>query len=456
MNGNCADCVVASHLNSPSQEAATWSLGVPHREVVRLLTGVTDSVETRGGCDPYAPEVAAERFARAALATAVEPGDVDAGRLVAGLSAVGLVNALVDGWSAATIADRLQSAGGDRGDVCDLVAGVPSARRKTEESLARWRARLTLPEAVRALERAAHVRAALCTPSSPQWPAGLESLEYAAPFALWARGDAERLLRVSRSVALVGARASTSYGEHLAMESAAGLADRGFAVVSGGAYGIDAAAHRATLTSGGLTVAFLAGGVDRLYPAGNNELLRRIAHEGVVIAELPPGSAPTRWRFLMRNRLIAAASGATVVIEAGRRSGSLNTAGHAAEMGRPLGAVPGSVLSPASAGCHRLIREYAATCVTTVDEMAELADPVGSPTPPVAPAAEDASHDAGEPDSERTVLSALSGGPATADEIAAGVALPFSTVAAVLGRLELSGAARESGAGWTTIERRRS
>ena len=171
------------------------------------------------------------------------------------------------------------------------------------------------------------------------------------------------------------------------MESAAGLSDRGFVIVSGGAYGIDAAAHRATLASGGVTVAFLAGGADRLYPAGNSELLRRIASEGVVAAELPPGSAPTRWRFLMRNRLIAAAASATVVVEAGHRSGSLNTAGHAAHMGRPLGAVPGSVLSPASAGCHRLIREYAATCVTTPDEMAELADPFGNgaspdPVPP--------------------------------------------------------------------------
>ena len=147
------------------------------------------------------------------------------------------------------------------------------------------------------------------------------------------------------------------------MESSAGLVDRGFTIVSGAAYGIDGMAHRAALASGGTTVAFLAGGVDRFYPLGHEALLGRIAEQGAVVAELPCGSAPTKWRFLQRNRLIAAATEATIVLEAGMRSGSLNTAGHAAALGRPLGAVPGPVTSPASAGCHRLLREYDAVCV---------------------------------------------------------------------------------------------
>ncbi|MGO4276716.1 DNA-processing protein DprA, partial [Paenibacillus sp. TAF58] len=130
------------------------------------------------------------------------------------------------------------------------------------------------------------------------------------------------------------------------MEASAGLGDRGLATVSGGAYGIDGAVHRASLASDATTIAFLAGGVDRLYPAGHSDLLRRVGERGLLIAELPCGSSPTKWRFLMRNRLIAAASAATVVVEAGRRSGSLNTAGHAASIGRPLGAVPGPVTSP--------------------------------------------------------------------------------------------------------------
>ena len=132
-------------------------------------------------------------------------------------------------------------------------------------------------------------------------------------------------------------------------------------------------AHRAALASDGTTIAFLAGGIDRFYPLGHESLLTRIAQTGAVVSELPCGAAPTKWRFLQRNRLIAAASQATVVLEAGIRSGSLNTAGHAAALGRPLGAVPGPVTSPASAGCHRLLREFDAVCVVDADQMAELA-----------------------------------------------------------------------------------
>ena len=191
------------------------------------------------------------------------------------------------------------------------------------------------------------------------------------------------------TIALVGARAATGYGEHVAMEASAGLVDRGFAIVSGGAYGIDGMAHRAALASDGTTIAFLAGGVDRFYPLGHESLLTRIAQTGAVVSELPCGAAPTKWRFLQRNRLIAAASQATVVLEAGIRSGSLNTAGHAAALGRPLGAVPGPVTSPASAGCHRLLREFDAMCVVDADQMAELA--TAGPGRTLGPADRDAS-----------------------------------------------------------------
>jgi len=195
-----------------------------------------------------------------------------------------------------------------------------------------------------------------------------------------------------------------------------------------------------------VTVAFLAGGVDRLYPAGHSDLLRRVAETGLLVGELPCGSTPTRWRFLMRNRLIAAVSGATIVVEAGHRSGSLNTAGHAAEIGRPLGAVPGPVTSPASAGCHRLIREYAATCVTTVDEMAELADPLGASGGP------DDGDDAGGLGSsadDRAVLAAASiRGGREADELSQVTGLTLPSVTAALGRLSLSGAVRSTATGW--------
>ena len=138
------------------------------------------------------------------------------------------------------------------------------------------------------------------------------------------------------------------------------------------AYGIDGAAHRAAITAGGTTIALLAGGADRPYPAGHSQLIERIAASGAVVSEVPCGSAPTKWRFLQRNRLIAALADATVVVEAGWRSGSLNTAGHAAALARPLGAVPGPVTSAASAGCHRLLREFDARCITGAEDVVEL------------------------------------------------------------------------------------
>lgn len=518
MSAQCDGCAVAQHavgdgkdegvVGEPLTGAARTDVpsmpdtghrsasvisGLSDGDVGRLVAGVSsDSLDRGAGTS----QLNAERFARAALTTAIEPGDLEAGRLVGALGAVGLLRAIVEGHEAEQVlrlvrhtesltrplgeesmlsAGRMGEQFGHRFETDEgrAAAGTSAltlesfpperppvdarAVRRVAECLGRWRSRLSVEESCRALERAARLGAVLVTPDTELWPEGFASLEDGEPLALWIRGDPQRLALLARSVALVGARASTDYGEHVAMEAAAGLAGRGFAVVSGGAYGIDAAAHRATLASGGLTVAFLAGGVDRLYPAGNNELLRRVAREGVLAAELPPGNAPTRWRFLMRNRLIAAAASATVVIEAGRRSGSLNTAGHAAQLGRPLGAVPGSILSPASAGCHRLIREYAAICVTSAEEMAELADPLGTgPTDEPGSAAADTVMVPSEGgDAEGAVLSALSSARgASADEIAARSALPFTTVAAILGRLDLAGRARESGGGWTLSERR--
>jgi DNA processing protein len=242
-------------------------------------------------------------------------------------------------------------------------------------------------------------------------------------------------------MSLVGARAATGYGEHVAMEASAGLVDRGFAIVSGAAYGIDGMAHRAALASSGTTVAVLAGGLDRFYPSGHEALLTRIVESGLVLSEVPPGTPPTKWRFLQRNRLIAALSCATVVLEAGWRSGSLNTAGHAAALGRPLGAVPGPVTSAASAGCHRLIREYDAVLVTTAAEMAELA---GEP-----PADAPTGATSGRTAEETRVLDALSTRTArSAEDVAQRCGLSLAGVQAVLGSLELDGAAVLRERGW--------
>ncbi|WP_233204549.1 DNA-processing protein DprA [Cryobacterium sp. Y62] len=224
---------------------------------------------------------------------------------------------------------------------------------------------------VAAFTAAAKVDAVLITPERPHWPAGFADLGVSAPHALWARGNTA-LLVAQPSIAVVGARAATGYGEHVCMDIVGGLVGRGHTIVSGAAYGIDGMAHRAALASDGHTVAYLAGGVDRFYPTGHDALLTRIATNGVVASEMACGSAPTKWRFLMRNRLIAAVARATVITEAGWRSGALNIAAHALGINRPVGAVPGLVTSPASAGCHRLIREYGAQLVTNAEDAAAL------------------------------------------------------------------------------------
>lgn len=255
-------------------------------------------------------------------------------------------------------------------------AEASRARRSPTEvardALARWGPRLGR-DAETIVERSAERGIRLLTPGEPEWPAGLDDLRANAPIALWARGRglAAPHLGTGVSVAVVGARASTPYGNEIAFEIGAGLAARGATVVSGGAFGIDAAAHRGALGSGA-TVAVLAGGLDRLYPRGNADLLTQVSEHGVLYSEAPLGATPARWRFLARNRLIAAMSGATVVVEAAWRSGALSTATHADHLSRPVGAVPGSVLSAASGGCHRLIRERGALLITGADDILDM------------------------------------------------------------------------------------
>ena len=221
------------------------------------------------------------------------------------------------------------------------------------------------------LRAAARFGVQLIGPTSPDWPQGFDELGTQTPHLLWVRGNT-KLLNSGTHVAIVGARAATGYGEHVAMEMTAGLVERGHTITSGAAYGIDGMSHRAALASSGNTIAYLAGGVDRFYPSGHDALLTHIVEKGAVASEIPVSSAPTKWRFLARNRLIAASTRATIVVEAGWRSGSLNVAGHATAIGRPVGAVPGPVTSAASAGCHRLIRDHGATLVTNADEAGAL------------------------------------------------------------------------------------
>lgn len=213
------------------------------------------------------------------------------------------------------------------------------------------------------------------------------------PLALWARGQVPLADVGVRSVGMVGARASTAYGDHVTADLAFGLARAGVTVVSGGAHGIDAVAHRAALAAEGTTVLVSAGGLDRPYPPGNADLFERVAATGLLVSESPPGCAPFRSRFLTRNRLIAALSTGVVVVEAALRSGALNTARHCTDLGRPLMAVPGSVTSAMSGGCHWLLRkeEAGAILVSSVAEVLEIVGGMGEgldrpPKPPTADA----------------------------------------------------------------------
>ncbi|WP_141940148.1 DNA-processing protein DprA [Microbacterium sp. SLBN-154] len=291
----------------------------------------------------------ADVWARVAWNLLTEPGDGAAGHLIAEYGALRALEMVVSAGPAPA----------------HLAAHVERGR---ERWMPRWR-----PEGIaEACAAAARAGVQLLVPGDPSWPTAVDDLGSHRPVCLWVRGSVALLRPAGAAVALVGARAATAYGEHVAGELAADLAASGATVVSGAAYGIDGAAHRAALTVGGATVAFLAGGADRAYPTGHSHLIDRIAGSGAIISEAPCGAAPTKWRFLQRNRLIAAMSDATVVVEAGWRSGSLNTAGHAASLGRPLGAVPGPITSTASAGCHRLMREYDARCITSADDVREL------------------------------------------------------------------------------------
>lgn len=357
-------------------------------------------------------QAVARHHAAAVWSCLTEPGDGVAGALISEMGAVEALDVAVRD--------------ADTGNVA-----VDAGRR-------RWRARWATVDD--AFDRARRVRASLIVPGSAKWPAAVEDLGIHSPHALWTRGDAEALRRGGSALALVGARAATAYGEHVTAELATQLSHRGASIVSGGAYGIDGMAHRACLAAGGVTVAVLAGGVDRAYPAGHADLLGRIAGgPGVVVAEVPCGTAPTKWRFLQRNRLIAALSRATVVVEAGWRSGSLNTAGHAAALGRPLGAVPGPVTSAASAGCHRLLREYDARCITSADDAAELyggAETSGSTSPD-------------RTDDRTRVLDALSfRSPRTPEDVALRAGFAPEEARGLLAVLELEGRARRGPDGW--------
>lgn len=285
-----------------------------------------------------------ERAARMVLSMIVEPNDAVTGRLLGELGALELVRLV------------------ERDDVVPGLSAIDAQvwRDRFERSDARTHSQRIVD--------AQRMGIGVLIPGDKDWPASLDDLGDRRPYVLWTRGTTSFLARpLNDLVTITGARAATSYGEHVADTLASDLASSERIVVAGGAYGIESAAHRAALASGGDTIAVLANGVDRPYPMGHRELLERVADLGLIVSEVPPGAVPTRHRFLARARLMAALSAATVVVEAGARSGSMTVARRAHELGRAVGAVPGPVASVTSAGPHQLLRDGASLVTDAAD-----------------------------------------------------------------------------------------
>ncbi|MEU6272680.1 DNA-processing protein DprA [Streptomyces populi] len=367
---------------------------------------------------------AVERGARVTLSRVVEPGDEVCGRWIREVGAPEAVR-----W---------------------LYGDLGQPRGMTDGRWAGLRARAARadPERDLALARDAGVR--FICPGESEWPAQLDDLGDARPVGLWVRGRAGLRLWALRSVAVVGARACTEYGAHMAAVLGAGLAERGWVVVSGGAYGIDGAAHRGALGAGGATVAVLACGVDRPYPRGHAQLIARIAEQGLVVGELPPGEHPTPSRFILRNRVIAALTRGTVVVEAAYRSGALVTARAAQRLGRFTMGVPGPVTSALSAGVHELLRGEA-VLVSDAAEVAELVGDMGELAPdrrgPVLP------RDLLEPGAERVLAALPARDPAGTEEIARRAVTSPDDALGRLYELRALGFVERHGDGWKLTRR---
>lgn len=355
-----------------------------------------------------------ERAARLSLAATVEPGDPRVGALVAEYGAQGAVRAL----------------------------------RALPDEQQRYR---SFADAGQVLDNAAAVGARIVVPGDVEWPTQLDDLDDTTPLALWVVGAGDLRLLALRSLAVVGARASTPYGESVARMWCSDLAERGWTVVSGGAYGIDAVAHRAALDAGGVSIAVLASGVDVPYPRAHAALIARIAEDGLVVSESPPGTTVQRRRFLTRNRVIAALTRSTLVVEAAWRSGTMSTALSAMRIGRTVLAVPGSVHAAASAGCHRLIREHGAVLAAQRSDVEEalrlpgedIAADSTCPAPVHRGALDELPHE------QVLVLDALpTRGERTVDELVATTGLLPPRLLAALGALEATGWLRRTDHGY--------
>lgn len=301
----------------------------------------------------YSKDRALDLVAAATVSMVTEPGDQMAGALSRHLGKLEFLDLLVDGLATKSVLGALaevHSVERLRQQFGDLESTISDSRQ-------RWLPRLSKSRLTHLFNQSGALGINLLTSEHPFWPAALDDLQDAAPAMLFVQGENSILAELREGVSIVGSRACTSYGKQVTNLLVQQLAAASRPTVSGGAVGIDAHAHQASVDLGLPTIAVMAGGLDRKYPRANFPLFEKIKIRGAVVSELPPGVAPTRWRFLQRNRLIAALTNTTVVIEAGVRSGSIRTANNALELDRELYAVPGSVLSGTSQGTNALIAD---------------------------------------------------------------------------------------------------
>lgn len=303
--------------------------------------------------EQFSLERASELVAATSISLVTEPGDRMAGALTATVGRIRLLELLIDGFQVSRVLDELSGH-----HAIDTLKGVFVDLPGTlNDSRQRWLPRFSKQSLTQTLQRTKQLRLALILREDTNWPAGLNALGYGAPAVIFSQGDERVLSRLVEGVSIVGSRACTSYGSQVTEKLVAELSFSKRNTVSGGAIGIDSHVHHQSLRQSLPTVAVMAGGLDRKYPSSNSKMFQAIMREGAIISELAPGIAPSRWRFLQRNRLIAALTPTTVVVEAGIRSGSIRTAHNAIELDRELYAVPGPVTSAASAGTNYLIAE---------------------------------------------------------------------------------------------------
>jgi DNA processing protein len=323
----------------------------------------------------YSKARALELIAATAISVVTEPGDRMAGALAKALGAPGLLELLINGFEPELVLDSVRRAGA-ADQLAEIFGDLPAT---IADSRQRWLPRFSKQAVTSVLQRSKQLGLRLLLRGDSYWPTGLDDLEQGAPAVIFTQGNYKILGRLADGVSIVGSRSCTDYGAKITSKLVAELAFNKRPTVSGGAIGIDSHVHTQSLRNSLPTVAVMAGGLDRKYPSSNSKLFQEIALNGVLIAELSPGVAPTRWRFLQRNRLIAALTPTTVVIEAGIRSGSIRTANNAIELNRELFAVPGPLTSVASAGTNYLIAEGKARALFDTKLItAELSEPAKS------------------------------------------------------------------------------